>query len=435
MTPDYQETLNYMYEKLPMFTRIGEAAYKADLHNTIRLCESIGNPQNQFKSIHIAGTNGKGSCSHMLAAILQTAGYKTGLYTSPHIIDFRERIKINGIEIAEIDVVEFIQRQHKLIEEITPSFFEITVAMAFDYFANQKVDIAIIEVGLGGLLDSTNIIIPEVSVITNISYDHMSMLGQTLHEIAIQKAGIIKDHIPCVIGESQFELQNIFFGNAIKHKSQLFYADAIYEMVNSKLNEGKMKMTMLNTSSMMAHDIILDLVGAYQYKNCKTVLTTIDILKSHNWKIEEKHVITALAQVKYLTGFKGRFDIVKKNPTIILDVSHNEAGLNEVFQQVNSMEYNRLFIITGFAKDKEVSKVMKLFPQEAYYFFTQAQIPRALPYLELEALGATAHLKGEACLNIEIAMEKAMSKAQQDDLILVTGSFFILADAYKYLNL
>jgi dihydrofolate synthase/folylpolyglutamate synthase len=435
MNQAYQETLNYMYDQLPMFTRIGEAAYKADLNNTIRLCESLGNPQTKFKSIHIAGTNGKGSTSHMLASILQTAGYRTGLYTSPHIIDFRERIKINGIEIAETDVIEFIEQQKTIIEEIKPSFFEITVAMAFDYFAKQDVDIAIIEVGLGGLLDSTNILIPEISVITNISYDHMSLLGQTLQEIAIQKAGIIKDHISCVIGESQPELQNIFFGNAIKHKSQLFYADAIYEMVNSKLKDGKMHMTLLNKSSMHASDIILDLTGAYQYKNCKTVLTTIDILRSHNWNIEEKHILAGLEEVKKNSGIRGRFEIVRESPMIILDVSHNEAGLTELFRQIDSMNFNQLYIITGFVKDKEVAKAIKLFPKEAYYYYTQAQIPRAMPYHELEAIGSAGHLIGEACINIETALELAMNKANQNDLILVTGSFYILADAYKYLKL
>jgi len=435
MKSNYDLTIEYMFEQLPMFTRIGDAAYKADLNNTLALSEALGNPHLKFKSIHVAGTNGKGSCSNMLAAILQTAGYKTGLYTSPHIVDFRERIRINRSEIDEQSVVDFIAKHKQLIEEIQPSFFEITVAMAFDYFATQGVDIAVVEVGLGGSLDSTNIIVPEISVITNISFDHMSLLGQNLPQIAEQKAGIIKDHVPVVIGESQLELKDIFLGKAIKHKSQLFYADAIYETLDGEIEDGKLHLKLLNKSLMLSHDIILDLVGNYQYKNCKTVLTTVDVLRRNGWNITEQHIMTALSQVKKITGFKGRFDIVKHEPIVVLDGSHNEAGLTEVFNQVKSMNYDRLFIILAVAKDKELSKVLKIFPTDAYYLFTQADIPRALPYIELQVIGLDAKLEGEGCPTMKEALDAAFKLTTPNDLILVTGSFYTLKDAYAYLNL
>lgn len=429
---NYQETLDYMYKKLPMFTRIGAAAYKADLNNTIALCGILDNPQLKFKSIHIAGTNGKGSCSHMLAAIFQVAGYKTGLYTSPHITDFRERIRINGVEIGEKEVIDFIENNKIHIEELKPSFFEITVAMAFDYFALQKVDIAIIEVGLGGLLDSTNVITPEVSVITNISYDHMSLLGQTLGEIATQKAGIIKDHVPVVIGESQPELQNLFFTQAIKHKSQLFYADAIYDLISSKKEAYLQHMKLLNKSQLLLHDVEVELQGHYQGKNVKTVLTVCDLMKQQGWKLEETHIKEGLKEVKSRTGLRGRFDIIHQSPDIVLDVSHNEAGLKEVFAQVQKMEYDQLYIVVGFAKDKELHKVLALFPNEANYVATQAQIPRALPYMELYDMLQEAHRIVEPAETVTLALESVVPKLHSKDLLLVTGSFFILDEAYSY---
>lgn len=434
MSSIYQDTLTYMYEQLPMFTRIGDAAYKADLDNTIKLCNVLGNPHEKFKSIHIAGTNGKGSTSHMLAAILQTAGFKTGLYTSPHIADFRERMTIDGIQIAEQDVIDFIEKNKKIIEEIKPSFFEITVAMVFDFFAKEKVDIAVIEVGLGGLLDSTNIIIPELSVITNISIDHTNLLGNTLQEIASQKAGIIKNRVPVVIGETQPEIQNIFFTQAIMHQTQVFYADTLYEIVGKKNENGKMQLRVLNKSSYVLKEIELDLNGDYQLKNLKTVLTAIDILHSMGWTIKEVDVLTALSNVKNISHIMGRFDIVNHNPYIIFDVSHNEAGLKEVFSQIENMQFRQLYIITGFAKDKAIDDILKLFPKEAYCYFTQADIPRALPYKELYEKATNIHMEGEAVENITMALEKAIQRATLNDLILVTGSFYLLSDAYLYMK-
>ena len=427
----YQECLNYIYEKLPMFTRVGAVAYKPNLDNIIALCEAIGNPHSQFKSIHIAGTNGKGSCSHMLASALQLNGYKTGLYTSPHVIDLRERIRINGIEIPKENVIHFIDETKQLIENLKPSFFEITVAMAFDYFAKEKVDIVVVEVGLGGLLDSTNIIKPEVSVITNISKDHTNILGNTIEEIAIQKAGIIKEEVPVVIGETQVETEKIFFSKTILYHSQIFFADKLYAVVHQEIIEGKMKLKIMNYTTMRIQDYWLDLLGEYQIKNIKTVLTTLDVLKSLGWKVDNNTVMNALSKTKKTTGLKGRFDLVSEKPKIVFDVSHNEAGISELIKQIGKLNYEKLYIILGFVSDKDVQKVLTMFPKSAYYFFSQAQIPRALPYHELQKIGIENELKGQAIATIADSLQHARDLATDADMILVTGSFFNLEEAYQ----
>lgn len=426
----YQECLNYIFEKLPMYTRVGAAAYKPNLDNIISLCDAIGNPHLQFKSIHVAGTNGKGSCSHMLASALQLNGYKTGLYTSPHVIDFRERIRINGIEIPKENVIHFIDETKSLIETLQPSFFEITVAMAFHYFAKEKVDIVVVEVGLGGLLDSTNIITPEVSVITNISKDHTNLLGNTIEEIATQKAGIIKDNVPVVIGETQLETEKIFFSKTIHQHSQIFFADKLYTVVHHEIIEGKMKLKIMNYTTLSIQDYWLDLMGEYQIKNIKTVLTTIDVLKSLGWKINNDVVMNALSKTKKTTGLKGRFDVVSEKPKIVFDVSHNEAGISELVKQLGKLKYEKLYIVLGFVSDKDVQKVLSMFPKNAYYFFSQAQIPRALPYLELHKIGIENHLNGEAISTIAASLQQAINLANEADVILVTGSFFNLEEAY-----
>lgn len=427
----YQECLNYIFEKLPMFTRVGAVAYKPNLDNIIALCEAIGNPHSQFKSIHIAGTNGKGSCSHMLASALQLNGYKTGLYTSPHVIDFRERIRINGIEIPKENVIDFIDETKQLIENLKPSFFEITVAMAFDYFAKEKVDIVVVEVGLGGLLDSTNIIKPEVSVITNISKDHTNLLGDSIKEIAIQKAGIIKEEVPVVIGETQVETEKIFFSKTILHHSQIFFADKLYTVVHQEIIEGKMKLKIMNYTTMSIQDYWLDMLGEYQIKNIKTVLTTLDVLKSLGWEIDHNTVMNALSKTKKTTGLKGRFDLVSEKPKIVFDVSHNEAGISELIKQIGKLNYEKLYIILGFVSDKDVQKVLTMFPKSAYYFFSQAQIPRALPYHELQKIAIENELKGQAIATIAESLQQARDLATDADMILVTGSFFNLEEAYQ----
>ena len=321
-----------------MYSRIGAPAFKKDLTNTLLLCEALNNPQHKFRSIHIAGTNGKGSTSHMLAAILQTAGYKTGLYTSPHLKDFRERIRINGEMIAEQTVIEFVNENKNEFEKIQPSFFEITVAMAFDYFAKEKVDIAVIETGLGGRLDSTNVITPVLSVITNISYDHMDMLGDTLEKIAVEKAGIIKRNIPIVIGESNSETKKVFENKAIEMNAPVSFADEIYSVSNANLLEDGLHLSILKNKSERYDNLILDLTGHYQEKNSCTVLQSTDILNELNFSISENSIRKGLQQVKRLTGLRGRWDILSQYPLIIADVAHNEGGFSEVFEQLTKQK-------------------------------------------------------------------------------------------------
>jgi len=426
----YQETLTYLFSKLPIFTRIGAAAYKADLQNTILLCKELGHPEKKLKCIHIAGTNGKGSCSHMMSSIFQAAGYKTALYTSPHLIDFRERIKINGIEIGEDDVVSLTGKLIPLIEKIQPSFFEVTVAMAFAYFAEQEVDIAIIETGLGGLLDSTNIITPELSIITNISYDHTNLLGNTLEKIAFQKAGIIKASIPVVIGETHPESEAVFRDMATSQQSNITFADQVFTINEAIHLQDKLNISITNCIHQNTQVIALDLTGDYQVRNIKTVLASLDILRSNGWHLSAENLEEGLSNVKKNTGIKGRFDILHTNPTIITDVAHNEAGLLEVFNQVNQLPHKNLHIITGFVQDKTVEQILKIFPRKATYYFTQADMPRALPYEILTEKAVLLGLQGKGFKTVRDALKQALSDAHTDDIILVTGSFFILADVY-----
>ena len=424
----YQQTLDYIFAKLPMFSRIGAAAYKADLTNTIQLCESIGNPQQQIRTIHIAGTNGKGSTSHMLAAILQMAGYKTGLYTSPHLKDFRERIKINGEMIPEREVTQFVQQLQPMIETIYPSFFEITVAMAFDHFAKEQVDIAVIETGLGGRLDSTNIILPEISIITNISFDHQNMLGDTLEKIAAEKAGIIKPGVPVVVGERNIATANVFINKAATENAPLIFADE-----KRYVSDWKYEHHQLVTEVTASHDdskehYQLDLPGVYQTHNLVTVLEAVHQLKTKGWQIEKEHIKKALSQVKKLTGLHGRWELVHEHPAVILDVGHNEAGIKAILQQLELTTYNELHIITGMVSDKEVDKVLGLLPSSAHYYFTKAQIPRALPEDELIQKALQAGLNGHAYPEVNAALEAALTRAGKDDLVLVCGSVFLVGE-------
>ncbi len=430
----YQETLHYLFSKLPIFTRIGAAAYKADLQNTISLCKELGHPEKRLKCIHIAGTNGKGSCSHMIASVFQSAGYKTALYTSPHLIDFRERIKMNGNEISEESVIKWTQRLIPLIEKIQPSFFEVTVAMAFAHFAEQHADIAIIETGLGGLLDSTNIILPELSVITNISFDHTNLLGNTLEKIAIQKAGIIKPGIPVIIGETQLETETIFYNIATRQNSLIVFADQQYILKDARHEENILTVELADQIKGKNLTVSLDLIGEYQLLNLKTVMASIDILRVAGWKLSENNIAEGLANVKKNTGIKGRFDKLHSHPTVIVDVAHNEAGLNEVFKQIDRLNYQTLHIVTGFVQDKTVDLILNIFPKGATYYFTQADIPRALQFEKLNEMAAQAGLNGEGFKSVKTALNQALSRAKTDDLILVTGSFFILADVYAFLE-
>ena len=430
---NYQQTVDYLYQHLPMFTRVGAVALKNDLHNTLELCNLLDNPQHKFKSIHIAGTNGKGSTSHMLAAILQQAGYKVGLYTSPHLQDFRERIRINGQMVPEKFVVEFVEQMQDAITSIAPSFFELTVAMAFHYFALEQVDVAVIEVGLGGRLDSTNVITPELSVITNISYDHMHILGNTLPEIAAEKAGIIKAGVPVVVGETQPAVQSVFTGKAAEMQAPIHFADQEWLVQESNLNPthpgSGLQMQLLHKQQQQVKHITLGLSGQYQEKNIMTVLSAVKVLQHSGWNIPDTALRDGLLHVKKLTGLRGRWEVMGENPLLVMDVGHNEAGIKEIIQQLRHTRYQQLHIVTGFVKDKAVDAVLPLFPATATYYFTKAQIPRALDEHILAEMAAANGLKGHTYATVQEALQAAKQHAHKDDMILVCGSFFIVSEA------
>lgn len=422
MFSTFPETVAYLYGNLPMFQRLGGAAYRKDLTNTIKLCAALHNPQNRFKTIHVAGTNGKGSTSHMLASVLQSAGYKTGLYTSPHLKSFTERIRINGEEIREQYVVDFVNQIDPLIKELNPSFFEITVAMAFQYFANEKVDIAVIEVGMGGRLDSTNIITPEISVITNIGRDHAEFLGDTLELIANEKAGIIKSQVPVVISERQHGIQDVFERVAKQKDSLLYYGDRFKA---SKLKSGY---DLYQEGDLLFKNLQIPLLGDYQTKNIPGVLMALDILKKSEFHISEEAIQHGLENVIAQTRLKGRWQILGENPLIICDTGHNEDGIKQVVEQLKHTAYKNLHVVMGVVKDKAIEPILKLWPIEATYYFCEAKIPRALDanilYEKAKAIG----LKGEAIKDVNAAIEKAKASADADDLIFIGGSTFVVAD-------
>jgi len=432
----YQDTIDYLYSRLPLFSRIGPAAIKADLHNTIAICDFLGNPQNKFKTIHIAGTNGKGSTSHMLASILQEAGYKTGLYTSPHLYDFRERIKVNGIMCSETFVTSFTNKMKPFIEKVEPSFFEITVGMAFEYFADENVDIAIIETGLGGRLDSTNIINPILSIISNIGMDHMALLGNTLPEIAYEKAGIIKQATPVVISEVIPVTKNIFEQKANSLNAPIYYAE---EYIQFKSFQNNWQTSLFEFNQPLIHlldaplfpksfTVECDLPGKYQYKNLKGVLVAMQILATMGWQLSASKILKGLLHVGKNTGLMGRWECIQTTPRIILDVAHNEHGIKALLEQLESLHYAQLHIITGMVKDKDVNAVLNLLPKKAKYYFTQSHIPRALPVSELAAKGNAFDLNGSQFENVNIALQSANKNATANDLILVIGSVFLVAE-------
>ncbi len=428
---NYPETINYLFTRLPMFSRVGPAAFKKDLTNTLALCQHLGDPHRRFKSIHVAGTNGKGSVSHMLAAILQKAGYKTGLYTSPHLEDFRERIRINGEMISEQEVVDFTKGIKPLIESIEPSFFEITVAMAFDHFARHQVDVAVIEVGLGGRLDSTNIILPEISVITQIGYDHMNLLGNSLPEIAREKAGIIKPGIPVVIGERQPETLPVFEEVARDQQAPLLYAQDEFQVMDHEWKGHELVVNIATpheTDQLILH---LDLTGIYQLKNIVPVLETCRVLREMGWNIHFPVITEALKQVKKLTGLHGRWELIHQRPDIILEVAHNEDGIRQMTQHLETLSYRHLHIILGLVKDKEPGRVLRLLPKQASYYFTQAQIPRALEAKTLKEEAGQFGLKGQSYPGVNQALAIARQEAGPNDLILVCGSIFLVAEVQR----
>lgn len=426
---NYQQTIDYLYKQLPMFSRIGTAAYKSDLHNTIELCAALDNPETKFKSIHIAGTNGKGSTSHMLAAILQQAGYKTGLYTSPHLKDFRERIRLNGQLIPQDFIIDFTEKTKALTAAIQPSFFELTVAMAFDFFASEKVDIAIIETGLGGRLDSTNVITPILSVITNIGWDHMNILGDSLPKIAFEKAGIIKPDVPVVIGEYLPETKNIFIEKATKENAPIHFVQDEYRVDDINISAQNLECTITNIIENVTEQFLLDLNGIYQSKNLCTVLYAESILIKQGFLINEETRKFALANVKKITGLQGRWQVLQETPTVVLDVAHNEDGIAQVMMHLQSVYPNKPYhFVIGMVKDKEIDTVLKLLPASADYYFTNAHIPRALSAKDLQVKAATLGLMGNCFGDVNEAIAAAKLAAENDAVIIVCGSVFLIGE-------
>ena len=430
----YAEVLEYLYNRLPIYQRVGAPAYKPGLDNIKLLCEALGNPQNKFPSIHIAGTNGKGSTSHYLASILQSAGYKNvGLHTSPHLKDFRERIKINVNPITEEEVIAFVATNKELIERIDASFFELSVAMAFYFFAKAKCAIAVIEVGMGGRLDSTNIITPALSIITNISFDHVALLGNTLEKIAYEKAGIIKPGVPVVIGETQNETRPVFLKKADECNSTIYIADEIYSAINprnvTENNKTYLIVDILKNGETYIKDLPSELPGLYQLKNIQTVLCAIDRLNEAGYAIKKEHVIHGFKNVISQTKLLGRWQTLNTSPLTIADTGHNEAGIKEILQQLKTIPYKKLHFVFGMVKDKDPAPVLKLLPKNATYYFCKADIPRSLDENELAATAASFGLKGLAYPSVKEALKAAQNNAQADDLVFVGGSTFIVAEA------
>lgn len=411
-----------------MFTRDGAAAYKKDLTNTLALCHALGDPQHQFQSIHIAGTNGKGSTSHALAAIFQASGYKTGLYTSPHLVDFGERIRINGQMIPESCVVAFVQQHHQTIETIKPSFFEVTVAMAFDYFASEQVDIAIIETGLGGRLDSTNVITPILSLITNIGKDHMNMLGNTLEQIAGEKAGIIKNGVPVVISEFQEEVAAVFRQKASESGSPLIFAAQQRKVTIKERQADRQVMKVTEQEGGPSFMIEMDLLGSYQSKNLVGILEAVRQLQQLGWKLPNDTVRSALSRVRELTGLRGRWEILGQSPLLICDTGHNMDGWKEVLANIRLTPHWQLHIVLGVMADKDLDEMLPLLPVDAKYYFCQVDLPRALLAAELKQKALKYGLLGDYFETVAAAVAGAQYRANTDDLIFVGGSTFIVGD-------
>ena len=415
-----------------MFQRIGSVAYKADLKNTIAICNLLGNPENKFKSIHVAGTNGKGSTSHMLASVLQSAGLKVGLYTSPHLKDFRERIKINGECIPHEYVIDFVAKYKFDFEAIQPSFFEMTVGLAFDYFAKENVDIAVIEVGLGGRLDSTNVIKPQVSVITNISFDHTALLGNTIEKIATEKAGIIKNEVPLVIGETQADSQAVFIKKAIEKKSSIVFADQQYRVVNVRqiiAEKNFLKMDVEKADVLIYKDLESELLGLYQQKNIVTVLCAIELLNQNGFQLSEEVIRNGIKNVVSQTGLLGRWQILSRQPFVIADTGHNESGIQEVLAQITLTPHDHLHFVLGVVSDKDISKILSMLPIHATYYFCKADIPRALSAEELLLQAREFGLLGESYTSVKNALAAAKKQASENDLVIVGGSTFTVAEA------
>ncbi len=426
---NYQETITYLFEKLPMYQRLGAAAYRDNLDNSYALDHYFAHPHSDFKCVHVAGTNGKGSVSHMLAAVLIKAGYPTGLYTSPHLKDFRERIKVNGRMIPEAEVTRFVNQNCNILEKLQPSFFEMTVALAFDYFKRAKVEIAVIETGMGGRLDSTNIITPLLSVITNIGLDHTRFLGKDLPSIAKEKAGIIKPGIPAVIGEWQKDTFEVFEKVAGKGGSDLYYANKNYRVDYSLMTpERKRIMNVVSGNGKLYKELVTDLTGDYQLRNILTVLQSIDILRHKGINIPDEAVHEGLRNVKDSTGLRGRWEEIGYDPLIVCDTAHNAAGVKEITAQLRNTPYRKLHIVWGMVSDKDIRPILSLLPKDAIYYFTKANIPRALDEKELEKNAAEFNLTGKTFPEVNVAFSEAKKNAGKEDMIFVGGSTFVVGE-------
>ena len=397
---NYKDTLNYLFSQLPMYQRTGVAAYKKDIGNIIKACDFLNNPQEKFKSIHIAGTNGKGSTAHLLSSVLQEAGYKTGLYTSPHLVDFRERIKINGKKISEENVIDFVNSNKENFETINMSFFEYTVAMAFYEFEKEKVDIAIIETGLGGRLDSTNIVNPLLSIITNIGYDHMNLLGDSLEEIAFEKAGIIKENTPVLIGKKQQEIDHVFKKQANKKNASLTYAKRFDNQFSEEIPD-------------------------YQKENINTVISAIDVL---NWNISNEEINSGIKNVKINTGLRGRWEVLSTKPKIVCDTGHNIDGINQVINHLEKIKYGKLHFVFGTVNDKKLDSILNILPKDGIYYFCKAKIDRALDANKLKSLCESKNIFGESYSSVTSALNAAKKNSENEDLILIGGSTFVVAE-------
>jgi dihydrofolate synthase/folylpolyglutamate synthase len=441
---NYRQSLEYLYAQLPMFHRVGAAAYKADLGNTLNMCRLLGNPERDLRSIHIAGTNGKGSTSHLIAAALQSAGYKTGLYTSPHLKDFRERIKINGSKIPKSYVTAFVSRSRKIFETIQPSFFEYTAVMAFEYFKDEKVDIAVIETGMGGRLDSTNVIAPLLSVITNISFDHKAFLGDTLIKIATEKAGIIKSGIPVVIGETHPETKEVFLRRAAEVNAPITFADQNFNLVwidnrryafRIKKRDGVPDDTLQYSVNEMFNiglkrdgvPMTCPLKGIYQDKNLVTAFQALKV-EGLGLKVEEKDIVEGFGNVVNLTGLQGRWQLLRRKPKVICDVGHNEAGIRYIIEQLKAEDFRLLHWVLGLVSDKDAESILELLPRDARYYFCKADIPRGLDAVELQAKARIFGLNGEVYSSVIEAYRAALNSAGNNDFVFVGGSTFVVAE-------
>lgn len=420
----YQETLTYLYNSAPLFQHVGKAAYKEGLSNTLALDEYFGHPHRKFRTIHVAGTNGKGSCSHTLAAILQSAGYRVGLYTSPHLVDFRERIRINGVPVSQEFVIDFVEKHRSFFEPLHPSFFELATAMAFHYFASQQVDVAVIEVGLGGRLDCTNIIHPDLCLITNISFDHIQFLGNTLAKIAGEKAGIIKPSVPVVIGETTPETKPVFQQKAAEVNAPIFFAEEEHPLLSALHDESGNYIY----QTTRYHDLKGELGGICQEKNTNTLLTALPLLEQQGYHITETDIRNGFAHVCELTGLMGRWQKLSSHPTIVCDTGHNVGGIQYIVKQLSFQQYKQLHIVIGMVNDKDISGVLAMLPKDAIYYFTQASVQRALPAGKVKELANSYGLSGNAYPDVKTAVEAAQKQADADDFIFVGGSSFIVAD-------